>query len=82
MTHSLTASSSLAFSTSGACCVDTTTARTPVGLPSTYSTATWLFPSGRSQSSWPCRRTTANCSVSPCASMIGRGMSSAVSSQA
>ena len=64
------------------CCVETTTASMRLGLPSTYSTLTWLLPSGRRKSSRLARRTSLNCCTSLCAIMIGSGINSLVSSQA
>ena len=53
-----------------------TTASMRAGLPSTYSTVTWLLPSGRRKSSSPERRTCDKRRDSLCASMIGSGISS------
>ena len=52
------------------------------GLPSRYSTVTCDLPSGPRYGSSPLRRTSASRRVSLCASVIGIGISSAVSSQA
>ena len=68
--------------TSSSCWVETTTASMRVGLPSTYSTLTWLLPSGRRNSSVPARRTSLSWRTSLWASMMGSGISSGVSSQA
>ena len=88
MTSSMTASrmvpcASCRVPLRSACWVETTTVRTSTGRSSSYSTETWDFPSGRSQSirGWPGSplRTAASRSAMRCASMIGSGMRSRVS---
>ena len=68
--------------TSGLCCVEITTASMRIGLLPTYSTLTWLLPSGRRKLSTPSRRAVERRCTSLCAIMIGSGISSGVSSQA
>ena len=68
--------------TSALCWVEITTASMRFGTPPTYSTLTWLLPSGRRKSRTPWRRTWERRCTSLCAIMIGSGISSAVSSQA
>ncbi len=67
---------------SSLCCVETTTASMRLGVLPTYSTLTWLLPSGRRKSRAPWRRTSESCRTSLWASMMGSGISSGVSSQA
>ena len=68
---------------SGLCWVETTMAGQRRTLPSpSYSTVTWLLPSGRSQGSSPLLRTAARRRQSPWAREMGAGISSGVSSQA
>src|SRR5690606_16267908 len=50
---SMTNSRIAGCATCGACCVETTILVICLGTPSTYSTETWLFASGRSQSTTP-----------------------------
>ena len=67
---------------SGLCCVEMTTASMRLGVLSTYSTLTWLLPSGRRKSRMPSRRTSESRRTSLWAIMMGSGISSGVSSQA
>ena len=83
MTFSMISRLSSSCSISGACWVETTTVSTRTGRSfSSYSTVTWLLPSGRSQESWPLRRHSESLRVMRCASAMGMGMYSGVSSQA
>ena len=66
----------------GPCCVEISTVDRRFGLPSTYSTETWVLPSGRRYGSVPDLRTSESRNASLCASQIGIGMRSSVSSQA
>ena len=68
--------------TSGSCWAETTTVRTRFGTPCSYSTVTWVLPSGRRYGSWPDLRTSARRRAIRCASAIGSGISSGVSRQA
>ena len=68
--------------TSGLCWVEMTTASMRFGVLPTYSTLTWLLPSGRRKSRMPSRRAVERRCTSLCAIMIGSGMSSGVSSHA
>ncbi len=79
MISSRIASRSSGVGIDSACCVEMTTVSTRTGLPSAYSTVTWLLPSGRSHSSVRFLRASARRSVSLCASVIGSGISSSVS---
>ena len=81
ITSSRTASWSFLLVISSECWVLRTTASMRAGLPSLYSTVTWLLPSGRSHGCC-LRRASARRRVSACAKEMGAGMSSAVSSQA
>ena len=81
ITSRLTASRRFSVVTESSCWAAMTTACTLCGRPPRYSTVTWLFPSGRRNFSSP-RRALASCRVSRCASAIGSGISSGVSSQA
>ena len=67
---------------SSACWLETTTVSRRVALPSTYSMVTWVLPSGRRYGTVPFLRTSVSFSASRCASQIGSGMSSGVSSLA
>ena len=70
------------FETWGACCVETTTVSTRMGLLPSYSIVTWLFESGRSQStSFFCRASVSLFRIR-CDREIGSGISSGVSLQA
>ena len=82
MITSMTASRSVFWLTSGACCVESTTASIATGLPSSYSTVTWLLASGRSHFSLPFLRSSACFFTSRWARVIGTGISSSVSLQA
>ena len=82
MIFSMTSALSVAWSISGACWVETTTVCTRTGVSPSYSTVTWLLPSGRSQGSSPLRRACERRRVILCASAMGMGMYSGVSSQA
>ncbi len=79
MTFSITVSQISSWLTSGACWVEMTTVCTRTGFCPSYSTVTWLLPSGRSQGISPDRRAAASRCVSRCASAIGSGISSGVS---
>ena len=81
ITSELTASRSCSVETESSCCAAMTTACTLCARPSRYSTVTWLLPSGRRNFRSP-RRALASWRVSRCASAMGRGISSGVSSQA
>ncbi len=59
-----------------------TTVWTRTGRSPSYSTVTWLLPSGRSQGRSPDLRALASRLVSRCARAIGSGISSGVSRQA
>ena len=59
ITFAITVSRISSWETSGECCVETTTVWTRSGCMPSYSTVTWLLPSGRSQST-PSRRTAAS----------------------
>src|SRR6478752_348769 len=48
---------SVSTSTSSRCCAEISTVSTRTGLPSTYSTDTWLLPSGRRYGTTPALRT-------------------------
>jgi hypothetical protein len=78
----LTSARSVSVETSSLCWVETTTASIRLGFPPTYSTLTCDFPSGRRKSSVRARRTSESRRTSLCASIMGMGISSAVSSQA
>ena len=66
--------------TVSACWVEITTASTRTGLPfASYSTVTWLLPSGRRYDICPFLRTSLSRYVSLCANDIGVGISSSVS---
>ena len=68
---------------SGLCWVETTMAGQRRMLPSpSYSTVTWLLPSGRSQASSPLLRKAARRRQRVWAMAMGAGISSGVSSQA
>ena len=67
ITSRITASRSSPVSTSGSCCVLTTTVSTETGRSFSYSTLTWAFPSGRTQGRMPQRLTRARRWVSACA---------------
>ena len=70
----------VSVATSSACCVEITTASTRTGrFSASYSTVTWLLPSGRRYASCPDRRTSESLRASLCASEIGVGISSSVS---
>ena len=81
ITSAFTASRSCSVETEFSCCAAITTACTLCGRPPRYSTVTWLLPSGRRNFSSP-RRAFASWRVSRCASAIGSGIISGVSSQA
>ena len=82
-TVSMTASRSSSVEISGLCWVETTMAGQRRTLPSlSYSTVTWLLPSGRSQLSSPLLRTAASRRHRAWAMAMGAGISSGVSSQA
>ena len=81
-TCSIIASRSRSLDTSGECWVEMTTLRTATGLPSSYWTVTCDFESGRRKSNMPSLRTWVRCFTRWCASEIGSGISSGVSSQA
>ena len=82
-TVSMTASRRSSVEISGLCWVETTMAGQRRTLPSlSYSTVTWLLPSGRSHLSWPDLRTSARRRDSLWAMEMGAGISSGVSSQA
>ena len=69
--------------TSGSCCVESTTASRRFGVPfSSYSTVTWVFPSGLKYFNVPSFLTSVSFLASLCASEIGYGISSGVSSEA
>ena len=68
--------------TSGACCVETTTVSTRIGVKPSYSMVTWLLASGRSQGIVPSWRSSVIRLMIRCASAIGSGISSSVSLQA
>ena len=68
--------------TSGLCCVETTTVSIRTGLSPSYSTVTWLLLSGRSQSTSPFWRASVSRLRMRCDSAIGSGISSGVSLQA
>ena len=53
MTASTISLRSRSARTSGSCWADTTTVRTRFGTPRSYSTVTWVLPSGRRYGSWP-----------------------------
>ena len=55
---------------------------TRFGMPRSYSTVTWVLPSGRRYGSWPDLRTSASRRAIRWASAIGSGISSGVSRQA
>ncbi len=82
MTFSITVRQISSWVISGACWVEMTTVCTRTGLCPSYSTVTWLLPSGRSQGISPDRRAAARCRVRRCASAIGSGISSGVSRHA
>ena len=67
---------------SSACWVDSTTVSRRTALSSTYSMVTWVLPSGRRYGTVPFLRTSVSFSDSRCASQIGSGISSGVSSEA
>ena len=70
------------WSTPGSCWVETTTVCTRVGLPSSYSTVTWLLLSGRSHLIVPfCRNSVIRLMIR-CDRAIGIGISSGVSFEA
>ena len=76
-------SRTVSISVSAECCEDMTIVSTRKGFPSeSYSTVTWLFPSGRRYGKMPFFRTSVRRAVSLCARLIGRGISSFVSLQA
>ncbi len=64
------------------CWVDTTTLLIPTGRIPSYTTLTWVLPSGRSHGRSPALRTAASRSARRWASTIGSGMSDGVSSDA
>ena len=68
--------------TSGLCCAEMTTVSTRFTTPSSYSTVTCDFPSGRKYERVPSFLTAVSFLVSACDSTIGIGISSSVSSQA
>ena len=78
----MTPSRSSALSIMSECCVETTSLLTPTGRAPSYTTLTWVLPSGLSHGRSPALRTPASRSASRCASTIGTGMSDAVSSEA
>lgn len=82
ITSAMIASRICALVTLSACCVETTTVSTRTGRPPSYAMVTCALPSGRSHGSEPLFRHSARRRVSRCASTIGIGMSSAVSSVA
>ena len=83
MTFSMQNFSISACSASAACWVEMTTFVMRVGLPSTYSTETCDFASGRSHfASLPALRMRVSSRPRRCAYMIGAGISSGVSSLA
>ncbi len=69
-------------SSSSPVCEETTTVLISFGSPPSYSTVTWLFPSGRIHGRVRSLRFSARRLVSAWASEIGSGISSSVSSQA
>ena len=69
-------------STSSRCCAEISTVSTRTGLPSTYSTDTWLLPSGRRYGTTPALRTSESRFDKRWAIAIGIGISSSVSRQA
>ncbi len=79
MTRSVICARRSSVAISSACCDETTTASMRLGVVPSYSTVTWLLPSGRSQSSSPVRRAMLSAWVSRWASRIGIGMSASVS---
>ena len=72
----------VSMSMPGPCWVEMRTVVSRFGLPSTYSTDTWVLPSGRRYGSTPDLRTSESRCASRCASQIGIGIRSSVSSQA
>ena len=70
------------FETWGACWVETTTVSTRTGLLPSYSMVTWLFESGRNQSTSLFCRASVRRFKMRCDSAIGSGISSGVSLQA
>ncbi len=68
--------------TSSSCWVLTTTVWIRTGRPSSYSTVTWAFPSGRSQGISPLLRLSARRRVRRWENWMAAGMSSSVSSEA
>jgi hypothetical protein len=83
MTSARMPSASSRMSTSGSCWALTNTVWTRAGRPSSsYSTVTWLLPSGRRNGSEPSRRASASRRAVAWASWIGIGISSGVSSVA
>ncbi len=86
-TGSITSLAMASFTTPSAhacsvCWVETTTVSTRTGTSPSYSTVTWVFPSGSTHPSSPFLRTSARRSDSRCAISIGSGISVAVSVQA
>ena len=75
-------SSKVSRSMLGLCWVEIRTVRRRTGRPSAYSKVTWVLPSGRRYGSTPTLRTWARRWAKRCASQIGIGIRSAVSSQA
>jgi len=59
-----------------------TTFSTLTGLPPSYLTVTWLLPSGRTKGIDPVSRDSSRALVKACASVIGSGINSGVSSHA
>ena len=53
MTRSMISVRRRSARTSGSCCAETTTVRTRLGTPRSYSTVTWVLPSGRRYGSSP-----------------------------
>ena len=64
---------------SAACWLDTTTVSIRTALSPSYSTVTWVLPSGRRYAIVPFLRTSDSRSDSRCAIVIGSGISSGVS---
>ena len=83
MISSMTASRRSEMATSGACCVEMTTVSSRLTAPVlSYSTETWLLPSGRSQARRPLLRAAVSDRASIWAYSTGAGISVCVSSQA
>ena len=82
-TSSWTSAKICSLETSSECWTLTSTVSTRRGRPSaSYSTVTWVFPSGRAQRRVPSRLAVESWRASRWASWMGAGISSGVSSQA